>query len=142
MSFVLDRFILAQEPVYETVREELAAGRKSTHWVWFIFPQLAALGSSPTAKLFGIEGIDEARAYWAHPLLRERLSECLHLVLEIQGKNIQQVLGSLDDMKLCSCVTLFSEVAPKETVWKEILDRYYEGLPDTTTLTLLRSQRP
>ncbi|MDH6170039.1 uncharacterized protein (DUF1810 family) [Variovorax boronicumulans] len=142
MAFDLNRFVLAQESVYKTVCEELAAGRKTTHWIWFIFPQLKALGRSPTAKFFGIEGIEEARAYWAHPLLRSRLLQCARLVLEVRGRTIHQILGSPDDMKLCSCATLFSEAAPQDTAMKEILERYYEGIPDNTTLTLLKSQRP
>lgn len=139
-SFDLDRFVLAQNPVYESVRQELAAGRKATHWIWFIFPQLKALGQSPTAKFFGIDGIEEASEYWAHPLLRQRLLQCAELILDVRGKTIDQILGSPDDMKLCSCATLFCEMGPQATVMKEILERYYEGIPDNATLTLL--QRP
>ena len=141
MTFDLERFLVAQEPVYKTACDELAAGRKSSHWMWFIFPQLRALGRSPTAKFFGIEGLDEAKAYWAHPVLNQRLSQCARLVLDIRGRDVHQIFGSPDDMKLCSCMTLFSFVAPAEAPMKQVLDRYFSGIPDNTTLALLHAPR-
>ncbi|HYZ62027.1 MAG TPA: DUF1810 domain-containing protein, partial [Acetobacteraceae bacterium] len=99
VAFDLDRFVRAQAPVIDDVRRELGAGRKRTHWMWFVFPQLAGLGRSPTAQFYGISGLDEARAYLAHPVLGPRLVECTALVNQVQGKTALQVFGSPDDMK-------------------------------------------
>jgi uncharacterized protein (DUF1810 family) len=140
MPFDLERFLSAQAPVYEAVRAELAAGRKASHWMWFVFPQLRALGRSPTAKFFGIEGLDEAKAYWAHPVLNERLAVCTRLVLDVRGRSIHQIFGSPDDMKLHSCMTLFEAAAPEEARFARLIEQGFGGVRDDNTLALLRRQ--
>ena len=132
------RFIEAQSSVYVSVLEELAAGRKTTHWMWFIFPQLKALGRSGTAKFYGLEDRAEAVAYWRHPVLGERLKQCTRVVLVTQGnKTAHNIFGSPDDLKLRSCMTLFDAVAPGEPVFGDVLARFYAGEPDSATLAEL-----
>jgi uncharacterized protein (DUF1810 family) len=140
MAFDLERFVTAQAPVYAAVCDELADGRKASHWMWFVFPQLRALGRSATAKFFGIESLDEARAYAAHPLLGARLRECAQRVLDVQGRSAHQIFGSPDDLKLCSCMTLFEAAAPVEPVFEQVLERYFDGVRDHATLALLRTE--
>ncbi|SFQ14437.1 Uncharacterized protein, DUF1810 family [Variovorax sp. OK605] len=140
MPFDLERFLSAQAPVHEAVCAELAAGRKASHWMWFMFPQLRALGRSPTAKFFGIEGLDEAKAYWAHPVLSERLALCTQLVLDVRGRSIHQIFGSPDDMKLHSCMTLFEAAAPEEARFARLIEQGFGGVRDDNTLALLRPQ--
>ena len=135
--FDLERFVRAQAPVYEAVRAELAAGRKRSHWMWFVFPQLRGLGRSSTAQHYGITSLEEARAYLAHPLLGKRLRECCGLMLAVQGRSANQILGSPDDLKFRSCVTLFALAAPEEAVFRQALDKYYGGEPDPQTLAAL-----
>ena len=137
-SFDLQRFVDAQAPVYADVIAELGAGAKRSHWMWFIFPQLRALGRSSTALHYGIASIDEARAYGAHPLLGARLTECSALVLGTRGKTAEQIFGSIDAMKLRSCMTLFEIVAAKQSVFAGVLDAYYRGERDRLTLDALR----
>ena len=132
-----EHFVEAQKPVYESVCVELTVGRKASHWMWFIFPQLKALGRSVTAKHFGLEGRDEAAAYWRHPLLGSRLKHCAELVLAVQGKTAHDIFGSPDDMKLKSCMTLFEAVSPDETVFGRVLNELFEGRRDEATCTLL-----
>lgn len=135
----LTRFIEAQSPVYASVLEELGAARKTTHWMWFIFPQLKFLGRSGTAKFYGLEDRVEAAAYWQHPVLGERLKQCTRLVLATQGKKTaHDIFGSPDDLKLRSCMTLFDAVATEEPAFREVLARFYAGEPDAATLALLR----
>jgi uncharacterized protein (DUF1810 family) len=134
----LQRFVDAQARVYARVCEELRAGAKTSHWMWFIFPQLEQLGSSPTAKRYGIRSREEARAYWEHPLLGPRLKECTELVLGVQGGTALQIFGSIDELKLCSCLTLFELAAPEEPAFALALDRYYHGRRDERTLALLK----
>lgn len=133
----LERFVEAQDRVYVSVCEELAAGEKASHWMWFVFPQLKALGRSPIAKHFGIESRDEALAYWKHPVLGKRLKECTKLVLAVGDKTAHDVFGSPDDLKFRSCMTLFSQVAPDEPVFSQALERFFGGQPDESTLKLL-----
>ena len=133
----LERFIDAQDPVYETVRAELAAGAKRTHWMWFVFPQLKALGRSATAKRYGIEGMAEAAAFAQHSALGARLRECTALVLAAHGKTAHEIFGSPDDMKLMSCMTLFEAASPDEPAFGEVLARYFSGRRDDLTLRLL-----
>ena len=133
----LSKFVEAQSPVYDIVLQELCAGRKATHWMWFIFPQLKALGRSATAKHFGLDGRDEAAAYWCHPVLGPRLKRCTELVVDIQDKTAHEIFGSPDDMKLQSCMTLFEEFAPDEPAFGRILDELFEGRRDEATLGLL-----
>lgn len=135
--FDLERFVLAQAPVYADVVAELTRGRKSSHWMWFVFPQLKGLGRSGTARHYGIDGRGEALAYRAHPLLGARLVECASLVSTSTAATAHALFGSPDDLKLASCMTLFEAVAPDEPVFGTVLDRYYDGRRDHTTLDLL-----
>ena len=135
--FDLQRFVDAQQPVIDEVRAELAAGAKASHWMWFIFPQLQSLGRSSMARHYGLASLDEAKAYWQHPLLGPRLKECSELVLAVQGKTALQILGSPDDLKFCSCMTLFERAAPDEPVFGRALQKFYAGRRDAMTLQLL-----
>ncbi|PSH67313.1 MULTISPECIES: DUF1810 domain-containing protein [Phyllobacterium] len=136
--FDLQRFVVAQAPVYENVIEELQGGRKQSHWMWFIFPQLRGLGHSPRAKFYGIASLDEARAYLAHPLLGSRLVLCTSTVLEIKGASLYSIFGSPDDMKFRSCMTLFSMVVPETyNPFRDALDHWCGGNADQHTLALL-----
>lgn len=135
----LDRFIQAQLPVYATVCAELSAGRKATHWMWFIFPQLAALGRSATARHFGLESQVEAAAYWRHPLLGPRLKECTDLVLATSGRSAHDIFGSPDDLKLRSCLTLFNSVALPDRTFQRALEKFFAGQGDPLTLELLKT---
>lgn len=135
----LARFVDAQSHLYEQVLNELKAGRKRSHWMWFIFPQLEGLGVSATARHYAISSLDEARAYLAHPLLGARLLECCRLVNALEGRSAHEIFGSPDDLKLRSCVTLFSRAAPQEPLFKQLLDKYYQGMADERTLELLPS---
>jgi uncharacterized protein (DUF1810 family) len=132
--FGLQRFVAAQASVIDQVRGELRRGRKTSHWMWFVFPQLAALGMSSMAKRYGIASLAEARAYFAHPVLGPRLLECCELLLQVQDRSIEDILGYPDDMKFRSCLTLFMAAAPEEEVFQQCLDKYYGGAPDPRTL--------
>jgi uncharacterized protein (DUF1810 family) len=133
----LERFVSAQEGVMDGVRAELRRGRKASHWMWFVFPQVAGLGSSSTAQHYAISGLDEARAYLAHPVLGPRLVECAALAAAVERGSAQQVFGYPDDLKLRSSMTLFARAAPDEPVFGAVLDRYFDGEPDPRTLQLL-----
>ena len=133
----LQRFVDAQAPVFADVCDELAAGRKTTHWIWFIFPQLRELGRSATARFYGITSRDEALAYWQHPVLGPRLKQCAELVLQVSGKTAHDIFGTPDELKLRSCMTLFAAVAGEEPVFTRVLERFYGGRPDERTLALL-----
>jgi uncharacterized protein (DUF1810 family) len=132
----LDRFVSAQVSVYPSALAELTAGRKRTHWMWFIFPQIAGLGSSPAAQRYAIASLDEARAYLAHPVLGPRLRECADALLAVEGKSAEEILGYPDDLKLRSSMTLFARAADDPDVFEAVLERYYDG-PDPRTLALL-----
>lgn len=136
----LSRFEEAQDPAFYTALVELQEGRKETHWMWFIFPQLAGLGTSAMARKYAITGLDEARAYLAHPVLGPRLTQCCAALLEVRGKSAHEIMGSPDDMKLRSCMTLFAQIAPPGAPFQIVLDRYYGGQPDEKTLRLLTQQ--
>lgn len=136
-QFNLDRFVAAQAPVYRRVITELKAGRKTSHWMWFIFPQIAGLGHSPAAQEFAIASADEAAAYLAHPVLGPRLRECSQLVLEIDDKQVEDIFDPPDDRKFHSSMTLFSEVAPDEAVFQDCINKYFDGEPDQATLDRL-----
>ena len=135
-KYNLTRFVRAQDPVYASVVAELEAGRKASHWMWFVFPQLAGLGHSPTARLYAIASLDEARAYLAHPVLGARLRECAGLLLALPGSSAPAVFGGVDAMKLRSSMTLFWQ-AGAEPAFAEVLAKYYDGEPDAETLRLL-----
>jgi uncharacterized protein (DUF1810 family) len=130
-------FVQAQEPVWAQVCAELRAGHKSSHWMWFVFPQHVALGRSSMARRFGLASLAEAQAYAAHPVLGPRLTEAIRLVLGVQGRSAHAIFGSPDDLKLRSCMTLFQAAAPEQPEFGEVLARYYGGQPDTQTLALL-----
>jgi uncharacterized protein (DUF1810 family) len=140
--FALQRFVDAQADVYEDVIDELRAGHKAGHWMWFVFPQLRGLGHSPMAQRYGIASLDEARAYLAHPLLGDRLRECTRLVLRAEGRTVHHIFGSPDDFKFRSCMTLFGFASPDEDVFAHALDRYFGGEPDPRTLDLLGTPSP
>lgn len=133
----LERFVEAQVPVYDAVRRELQAGRKTSHWMWFVFPQLRSLGRSATAAFYGLEDLAEARAYAAHALLGPRLVECSRLVLAVEGRSAHQIFGSPDDLKLRSCMTLFEAAAASEPAFAQVLERLYAGERDPLTLAAL-----
>jgi len=133
----LQRFVEAQAPVIDRVRAELSEGRKRSHWMWFIFPQIAGLGSSPMARRYAISSLEEARAYLAHPVLGPRLEDCARLVLAVEGSTASDILGWPDDMKFRSSMTLFAEAAPDNPVFAEALDKYFDGEPDAQTLNRL-----
>jgi uncharacterized protein (DUF1810 family) len=134
----LDRFVSAQEGVHDTAVAELRAGRKRTHWMWFVFPQLAGLGSSPTAQRYALSGLDEAREYLAHPVLGPRLHEAAEAVLSVEGRNAGEILGYPDDLKLRSSMTLFGAAAPEDGVFNKVLVKFYDS-PDPRTLELLNA---
>lgn len=137
-SFDPSRFLDAQEAVYPHVLAELRAGQKRSHWMWFIFPQLEALGRSATARFYGLAGEADARAYGEHPILGRRLRACSELVLDIQGRTATQILGSPDDLKLCSCMTLFEAALPEEPVFGAVLGHLYGDARDRLTLALIQ----
>ena len=135
--FDLDRFVQAQAPVYGAVLKELRAGHKRTHWMWFIFPQLAGLGRSEMARRYAIASGDEAAAYLAHPVLGPRLRECASIVAALEDVTAEQVFGHPDDLKFHSSMTLFADVAPDEAVFQACIDKYFDGEPDQETLARL-----
>ena len=132
--FNLERFVEAQAPVYDQVRRELEDGRKQSHWMWFIFPQIKGLGHSATSIRFAIASLDEGKTYLAHAVLGPRLRECARLVLDLEGKTAREIFGPVDEMKFCSSMTLFAKAAPKEDVFQRCLDKYFAGEPDPATL--------
>ena len=134
----LERFVKAQDGVYPRALAELKAGRKQSHWMWFIFPQIAGLGHSAMAQMYAIASLDEARVYLAHPLLGTRLRECCEVVMAIEGKTAHQIFGSPDDLKFRSCLTLFAHAAPDEVLFRDLLEKYYNGEEDELTLQKLR----
>jgi len=134
--FDLQRFVAAQAPVYDDVLAELAAGRKASHWMWFVFPQLKGLGTSAMASRYGIGSLEEARAYWAHPLLGPRLARCTELVLAVPGRSAREIFGSPDDLKFRSCMTLFARVTG-EPIFTRALQQYFGGEADEATLRRL-----
>jgi len=134
----LERFVKAQEGVYPRALAELKAGRKQTHWMWFIFPQIAGLGHSAMAQMYAIASLDEARAYLAHPVLGARLRECCQAMMAVEGKTAHAIFGSSDDLKFRSSLTLFAHAAPNEPLFRDLLEKYYAGAEDELTLQNLR----
>ena len=133
----LQRFVDAQSPVYPQVLAELRAGRKTSHWMWFVFPQIEGLGASPMAQKFALASLDEARAFLAHPVLGPRLEECTLLLLEVPDRSISEILGYPDDMKLRSSMTLFMRAAKPGSVFEDTLRRFFNNEPDARTLQKL-----
>ena len=136
-AFNLERFTKAQGPVWDGVLAELRAGRKDSHWMWFVFPQLATLGRSPTAKHFGLSGLAEARAFLAHPVLGPRLLQAAGILLQVPPTDAVAIFGNVDAMKLRSCLTLFAAAAPQQRVFADCLDRYFGGATDEETVRAL-----
>lgn len=138
----LERFVLAQDAgeTYRHALEELRGGAKRSHWMWFVFPQLAGLGQSPTARKYAVSSIDEARAYLRHPVLGPRLVECAEVVAGLEGRTAGQIFGGIDERKLHSSMTLFLRADPQQAAFRVVLAKYFEGLPDAATDRLLAGQ--
>ena len=139
-AYNLQRFLDAQEGVYDAVLAELRAGRKSSHWIWFIFPQIAGLGHSAMAQQFAITSLDEAKAYLQHLVLGPRLQECTQLVLNVEGRSAEEIFGYPDYLKFRSCMTLFLAAATDNTLFRDALLTYFDGKPDQLTLDILAQQ--
>ncbi|AHD13863.1 calpastatin [Pseudomonas sp. FGI182] len=137
-DFDLQRFVEAQNPVYDQVMQELQAGRKRSHWMWYVFPQLGGLGHSAMAERYALAGIDEARAYLAHPLLGPRLEACVTALLQHSDKSAREMLGSPDHLKLRSCLTLFARAEPDNPLFQLALVQFYGGDQDALTLAMLQ----
>jgi len=133
----LERFVEAQAPVYDQALKELRAGHKQSHWMWFVFPQIARLGHSVMAQTYAIQSLEEARTYLVHPVLGARLRECSQAVMDVQGKSAHDIFGSPDDLKFRSCLTLFAQVTPDETLFRDLLEKYFGGEADPLTLQKL-----
>ncbi len=133
----LNRFISAQDKIYETVIKELKNGKKQTHWMWYIFPQIDGLGTSATSKYYGIKSIEEAQQYLNHPVLGKRLLECAEIVITLEGKSIAEIFGFPDNLKLKSSITLFAYIAKPDSIFARIIDKYFEGEKDVKTLDIL-----
>lgn len=140
--FELSRFVDAQSSSYSTAVDELKAGKKSSHWMWFIFPQVAGLGSSTMGKRYAIGSRVEAEAYLEHPLLGKRLETCVHALLKVEGRSAGQIMGYPDFMKLQSAMTLFAEISPAESCFAQLLKKYYGGSKDAKTLSFLYQHEP
>lgn len=137
MSGDLDRFASAQQGSYDDALDELVRGRKTGHWMWFIFPQIAGLGRSEMSRRYAIGSLGEAQAYLAHPVLGPRLRECAAALLSVSERSAEEILGPIDAVKLRSSMTLFHRAAPEEAVFREVLERYYGGVPDRATDAIL-----
>ena len=135
----LERFVDAQDArgTYASAVAELRAGRKTSHWMWFVFPQIAGLGLSETSRRYAISSLEEARAYLAHPILGARLRECARILTEVEGMTAEDVFGPVDAMKLRSSMTLFARAAPEDPLFRDVLDRYFGGVADDATDALL-----
>ncbi|SHF10420.1 Uncharacterized protein, DUF1810 family [Loktanella atrilutea] len=133
-----DHFVAAQDTVHNTVVAELTAGRKKTHWMWFVFPVLTGIGESPMAMFYSLRDADEARAYLAHPLLGPRLTDCMHLLLDHRGTDPVTIMGETDAYKLRACATLFEHAAPTSPVFATVLDEMFSGQRCNKTLRILR----
>ncbi|SNS89018.1 DUF1810 domain-containing protein [Rhodococcoides kyotonense] len=136
-EYDFQKFVDAQDPVWRDVRAELKSGRKQTHWMWFVFPQLAGLGASPTAQHFAISDLNEAQLYLAHDVLGPRLEEASTLVAKVEGRTVGEIFGYPDDLKLHSSITLFATAGPEVEVFGRVLEKYFDGRPDERTLDLL-----
>jgi uncharacterized protein (DUF1810 family) len=134
----LERFVTAQPQIYPRVLAELKAGRKQSHWMWFIFPQVAGLSGSYRGQLYAIQSLQEAREYLAHPVLGARLRECCAAVMAVEGNTSHDIFGSPDDVKFRSSLTLFAQAAPDERLFRDLLEKYYGGEEDELTLQKIR----
>jgi len=133
----LNRFLIQQEGLYKIIIEELRRGEKSTHWIWFIFPQVKGLGHSQTSHFYGIESLDEAKSYIGHPVLGKRLIECCEILMKLEGKKISHILPPPDDVKLRSSMALFSIASPESNIFTAVLQKYFNGTTDQKTLQIL-----
>jgi uncharacterized protein (DUF1810 family) len=138
--FNLSRFLEVQAADYEQALSEIKAGRKRSHWMWYIFPQIDGLAFSSMSRQYSIKSIEEAQAYVNHPILGTRLLDCAKAVVDIEGRSIEEILGSPDDLKLRSCATLFAFVSASGSVFDQILEKYYGGVRDDRTLQLLKKR--
>ena len=139
--FNLQRFVQAQDPVFERVQRELDEGRKRSHWMWFVFPQFAGLGGSEMSRRYAIGSAQEAQAYLDHPLLGARLRTCTQLVLKVQQRSIAEIFGHPDDLKFHSSMTLFAQFTADDSLFNQALERYFHGILDEWTLQLLDSKQ-
>jgi uncharacterized protein (DUF1810 family) len=137
----LSRFLKAQHEEYAKALAEIRSGRKRSHWMWYIFPQIEGLGQSSTAQFYAIKGIEEARAFLAHPVLGSRLRECVEAVLSVEGKTAEEIFGFPDVLKLRSCATLFARVSEPGSLFEQLLQKYYGGAADEATLKLLKVRK-
>lgn len=137
----LDRFVEAQSRDYEIALEEIRSGRKRSHWMWYVFPQIAGLGNSEKSRRYAIRDVEEAAAYLAHPLLGARLVEITTALLALDGRSAREIFGTPDDMKLRSCCTLFAQVSPQDSVFAKVIARYFSGGPDPSTLAIISEYR-
>ena len=135
-------FVLAQDLVYADVQHELRNGRKESHWIWFIFPQILGLGFSPMSQKFGIDSLAEAQSYLKHSILGPRLKNCTQLLIDFPSKDISSILGFPDDLKFCSSMTLFAIAAPEEALFESALQKFFRGQRDTKTINLLAKSSP
>ncbi len=136
-TYNLERFVEAQKSDYDIALREIREGCKRSHWIWFVFPQMASLGFSYNARFYGISCLDEARAYLAHPILGKRLRQITEALLMHKGKDMLSILGAIDTLKVCSCMTLFDAVSPDD-VFRQVLETFYEDKRDAQTLALVR----
>lgn len=136
-GFNLDRFLIAQNNVYEIALAEIRKGRKVTHWMWYIFPQLTGLGMSSTSQFYGIKGIDEAKAYLSHKVLGTRLLEITKALISLNGLSALEIFGRPDDTKLKSCMTLFAQISDGSSVFYQVIEQYFEGKSDIRTINML-----
>lgn len=136
-TYNLERFVEAQKSEYDVALREIREGCKRSHWIWFVFPQMASLGFSYNARFYGISCIDEARAYLAHPILGKRLRQITEVLLQHKDKDVLSILGAIDTLKVCSCMTLFDVVSPDD-VFRQVLETFYEDKRDAQTLALVR----
>ena len=139
--YALQRFVDAQDGVYDTVLAELRNGAKRSHWIWFVFPQLRGLGRSATAQHYGISSLEEARAYLAHPVLGPRLRDCTRLVAATDGRSVDEIFGWPDNLKVRSSMTLFSHATDDNGDFRAVLDKFYAGEDDPATVELLRTEQ-
>ena len=137
----MKKFIEAQEAVYQQVLSELGSGQKASHWMWFIFPQIQGLGRSSTAQYYAIKDAEQAQAYLRHPVLGARLRECAEILLHLKGKTARDIFGEIDAVKLRSSMTLFSVVAGQDSVFSQVLKKYFNAEPDPLTLQILYEQQ-
>ena len=134
----LERFVQAQQQDYAAALAEVKSGRKRSHWMWYVFPQIKGLGSSPTSELYAIQDASEAKAYLSHPVLGQRLIEITEALLNVDGRTARDIFGTPDDLKLKSCATLFASLSPPGSVFEKVLAKYFDAEPDIETLRRLR----